>query len=245
MSILTWNMSSKAPVNYNTAIQEMLQLKSWQCADDNESLPELYVIGLQETPSSETIIDNLKVGIQAVLGPNYALLKWASVGMLHAAIWIRRELLWSCTTVEMVPVHTRPSAANQIRTKGAIALSFSLFGTLFLFINTHLSAHETNLRTRINQLDKVQQALHLKMDSTQCDGKQLEEKLLNNQIEKIKTTNSANAGGGNDGQTGTNETSKHCEYIFWFGDLNFRLELPTESVFGHLKDIANSKNEGN
>ncbi|OTF73246.1 hypothetical protein BLA29_007267, partial [Euroglyphus maynei] len=162
-------MGSKPPNDYSHSLQELLHLKSNQPIQSDDSgesnLPELFVIGLQETPNSEMIVNSLKVGIQSVLGPNYCLLRWSSVGVLHSSIWLRRELLWSCTTVNMVPVHMRPMAANRIRTKGAISLSFNLFGTSFLFINTHLTAHEINLRSRMNQLDKVQQILNLKYPS--------------------------------------------------------------------------------
>ncbi|KAH9425456.1 inositol polyphosphate 5-phosphatase [Dermatophagoides pteronyssinus] len=180
LSIITWNMGSKPPNDYNQSLQELLHLKPYQPIKYGQlNLPEIFVIGLQETPNSEMIVNSLKVGIQAVLGPNYCLLRWSSVGVLHSSIWLRRELLWSCTTVNMIPVHMRPMAANRIRTKGAIALSFSLFGTSFLFINTHLTAHEINLRS---------------------------------------------------------------QFIFWFGDLNFRLELPIDIVMDAIRRITNTNN---
>nr|XP_046919324.1 LOW QUALITY PROTEIN: inositol polyphosphate 5-phosphatase E-like [Dermatophagoides farinae] len=210
LSIITWNMGSKPPNDYNQSLQELLHLKPFQPLQYGQlNLPEMFVIGLQETPNSEMIVNSLKVGIQSSLGPNYCLLRWSSVGVLHCSIWIRRELLWSCTTVDMVPVHMRPMAANRIY-KGAITLSFTLFGTSFLFINTHLTAHEINLRSRMNQLDKVQQILNL----------------------KYPNNNSAN----------NNIRDHNSEFIFWFGDLNFRLELPVDIVLDAIRRITNTNN---
>lgn len=220
LSILTWNMSSRAPGNYHASVRQILRLKGTSSVV--ESLPEMYVIGLQETPNSELVVGNLQIGIQAVLGPSYVLLRWCSLGMLHASIWLRRELLWSCTAVEMIPIHTRPIAANQIRTKGAVALSFGLFGTSFLFINTHLSAHEANIRTRINQVEKVQQALHLQHPTSVNS--------LDSGMKRLELTG--------------NRSHKHREYVFWFGDLNFRLELPTNSVMQLIQSIADSASDG-
>lgn len=285
LAVVTWNMSSKPPCDgnleansYQRTLRSILMPKypeisssknrrSSTASSDNylHRLPELYVIGLQETPKSEVVVGQLKVALQAALGPNYALLQWSAVGVLHASIWLRRELLWSCTAVDTVPIHSRPTAANRIRTKGAVALSFSLFGTAFLFINTHLSAHETNLRTRINQLDKVQQILNLKLKLANggiASQEQQRAALLNARQE----TNSApttgevfverndNQNSGQNGDTNEQEQSNlsmknknpHSEYVFWFGDLNFRLELPRESVATTIRQITTApSNEGN
>lgn len=223
-------MNSKPPIDYNKSLQELLHLRPFQQQELNQiNLPELFIVGLQEAPTSEVIVDNIKIGIQAVLGPNHVLLRWSSIGVLHCSVWIRRELLWSCTKVEMVPIHTRPVAANRIRTKGAIALSFSLFGTSFIFINTHLNAHEINLRTRMNQLDKVQHVLNNKYPSG---------KFKSSSENHLAILNSNNAN--------NNEKFRYrnSEYIFWFGDLNFRLELPSQTVLDLIKQISSADNYG-
>lgn len=226
-------MNSKPPINYNESLQELLHLKSYQQREyDQINLPELFIVGLQEAPTSEVIIDNIKIGIQAVLGPNYVLLRWSSIGVLHCSVWIRRELLWSCTKVEMVPIHTRPVAANRIRTKGAIALSFSLFGTSFIFINTHLNAHEINLRARMNQLDKVQHILNNKYPSGKLKSSS------ENYLPILDNNNS------NKNIINEKFRDRNSEYIFWFGDLNFRLELPSQVVLDSIKQIKNANNSG-
>nr|XP_027206249.1 protein kinase 4-like [Dermatophagoides pteronyssinus] len=238
-------MGSKPPNDYNQSLQELLHLKPYQPIKYGQlNLPEIFVIGLQETPNSEMIVNSLKVGIQAVLGPNYCLLRWSSVGVLHSSIWLRRELLWSCTTVNMIPVHMRPMAANRIRTKGAIALSFSLFGTSFLFINTHLTAHEINLRSRMNQLDKVQQILNLRNQSKSKSEINLATTTTGTTNSTTATTNSINNNNRNNNKKNHQQQQQQnsSEFIFWFGDLNFRLELPIDIVMDAIRRITNTNN---
>ena len=205
-------MSSKAPENYTSSIEKLLRL------NDATPLSSVYVIGLQETPKSDLIQCQMKMGIQAMLGPNFVLLKWEALGVLHCSIWLRRELLWCCTSVRTYPVNSRPVAANRIRTKGALALAVDIFGTAFLFINTHLSAHTANLKTRMNQMDKIQQALGVHWERSK----------------PIPTDDIP-----------TFRTPGQSDYIFWFGDLNFRLERPLEQVMQSVQNIAMEHDPGN
>ena len=55
--------------------------------------------------------------------------------------------------------NTRPGV--QFRTKGAVAAAFLLFGTSFLFVNSHLTAHQDNARDRIKDLRKINAMLSL------------------------------------------------------------------------------------
>lgn len=63
------------------------------------------------------------------------------------AVFLRRDLIWYCSLPETDSYNARPG--TQFRTKGAIATAFILFGTSFLFVNSHLTAHEENIKDRI------------------------------------------------------------------------------------------------
>ena len=54
---------------------------------------------------------------------------------------------------------TRPGA--QFRTKGAVATAFLLFDTSFLFVNSHLTAHQDNAKERIKDFKKINAMLNL------------------------------------------------------------------------------------
>ncbi len=81
-----------------------------------------------------------EVRLQDTLGPSHVLFHSASMGTLHQAVFVRRDLIWYCSLPETDSINIRPG--SQFRTKGAVASAFMLFGTSFLFVNCHLTAHQ-------------------------------------------------------------------------------------------------------
>lgn len=53
----------------------------------------------------------------------------------------------------------RPGAA--FKTKGGVGTCFYLFGTSFLFITSHLTAHDDKLQERINDVSRIMKNLDL------------------------------------------------------------------------------------
>lgn len=54
---------------------------------------------------------------------------------------------------------TRPGTA--FRTKGAVAISFSLFGSSILFITSHLTAHVEKVKERLQDVRRIIKSLEL------------------------------------------------------------------------------------
>ena len=100
----------------------------------HEVASELYVVGTQESTSQRR---DWEVLLQQTLGPSHVLVHSASLGVLYLLIFLRRDLLWFCSEVQSAGHATRPG--KMIRTKGGVGISFSLFGTSFLFITSHLT----------------------------------------------------------------------------------------------------------
>ena len=108
-----------------------------------------------------------EVRLQETLGPHYVMLYSAAHGALYMAVLIRRDLIWFCSggcpglgmqagggqpgrpagtarvspappaEVESSTVTTR--IVSQIKTKGALGVSFTFFGTSLLFITSHFT----------------------------------------------------------------------------------------------------------
>lgn len=80
-------------------------------------------------------------------------------GTLHLSIFLRRDLIWFCSLPEDASISVRPGVA--FRTKGAVAISFALFGTTFLFVTAHLTAHQEKVKERVHDIKRIIRSLDL------------------------------------------------------------------------------------
>ncbi|XP_074250599.1 phosphatidylinositol polyphosphate 5-phosphatase type IV isoform X1 [Saimiri boliviensis] len=124
--VATWNMQGQKELP--PSLDEFLLPAEADYAQD------LYAIGVQEGCSDRR---EWETRLQETLGPHYVLLASAAHGVLYMALFIRRDLIWFCSEVESSTVTTR--IVSQIKTKGALGVSFTFFGTSFLFITSHFT----------------------------------------------------------------------------------------------------------
>jgi len=143
----SWNMNGQTPPIY---------LADFLLPQNIEFVPDLLVIGTQES-MGET--KEWEARLQETLGPSHVLFHSHSLGTIHLAIFLRRELIWFCSVPEVDSFSTRPGA--NFKTKGAVAIAFILFGTSFVFVNSHLTAHQDNVQDRVKDLMKINTMLSL------------------------------------------------------------------------------------
>lgn len=143
----TWNMNGQAPPP---------QLNDFMLPDDLEHVPDVIAVGTQESFSERF---EWEVHIQETVGPSHLLLHSATLGTIHLAIFIRRDLLWFCSVAEDSSYSVRPGTA--FKTKGAVAIGFMLFGTSYLFITAHLTAHLEKVKERIQDVKRIVRSLDL------------------------------------------------------------------------------------
>ncbi|XP_053683731.1 inositol polyphosphate 5-phosphatase E [Sabethes cyaneus] len=148
----TWNMNGQSPPK---------QMNDFVLPTAVEHVPDIIVFGTQESCSERF---EWEVTLQETLGPTHILLHSTSLGTLHLAVFIRRDLIWFCSEPEDACMSVRPGTA--FRTKGAIAISFCLFGTSFLFVTSHLTAHQQKVKERVSDVKKIIHALDLPRNLT-------------------------------------------------------------------------------
>lgn len=146
--VATWNMHEEKEVPF--------YLDDFLIPDSTDFLQDLYVIGLQESTSQRK---EWEIRLQETLGPSHVLMHSCSFGLLHLAIFIRRELVWFCSAVSEDSVSTR--VGHMIKTKGALAVSFSIFGTSFLFIDSHFTSDEGKALDRVIDYKTICKSLSL------------------------------------------------------------------------------------
>lgn len=186
--VTTWNMNCVPGSSTNvTCLQDIL------LPAEVHLVPEMYAIGIQEFQTNR---EEWEVTLQETVGFSHVLLHSVVVGTLYAAVFIRRELIWFCSEAEDASLITRPL----VKTKGGLGISLQLFGTTFLFVNSHFKAHDDQLKERIEDFEKCRLGIDL--------PKNLPAK------EKPRP----------------NDVTKRFDCVFWFGDLNFRVGLKREQV---------------
>ncbi|GBP33614.1 Inositol polyphosphate 5-phosphatase E [Eumeta japonica] len=180
----TWNMNGQAPPR---------ELADFIFPKQVQHVPDIFAIGTQESFSERT---EWEITIQEVLGPSHLLLHSHYLGTIHLTIFIRRDLIWFCSLPEDASLSVRPGTA--FRTKGAVAVSFALFGSTFLFVTAHLTAHQEKVKERVSDVKRIIKSIDLPKN------------LPCRQRSKDVTSN--------------------FDYVFWCGDLNFRLGEPRAAV---------------
>ncbi|XP_044021007.1 inositol polyphosphate 5-phosphatase E isoform X2 [Aphidius gifuensis] len=146
----TWNMNGQTPPK---------ELNDFMLPSEIQTIPDILAIGTQESCSERT---EWEASLQETLGPSHVLLTSTSLGTLHLALFLRRDLIWFCSVPEEDNFSTRPGTA--FRTKGAIAIAIILFGTSFLFVTAHLTAHQEKVKERINDIKRIVRNLDLPKD---------------------------------------------------------------------------------
>jgi len=132
------------------------QLNDFVLPANVEHVPDIVVMGTQESTPDRF---EWEVTIQETLGPSHVLFHATTLGTLHLAVYMRRDLIWYCSVPEDASMSVRTGSA--FRTKGAVAISFCLFGTSMLFVTSHLTAHQQKVKERVSDVKRIINALDL------------------------------------------------------------------------------------
>ncbi|XP_051892887.1 phosphatidylinositol polyphosphate 5-phosphatase type IV isoform X2 [Pristis pectinata] len=182
--IATWNMQGQKELP--DTLDDLL------LPYDCHYIHDLYVIGTQEGIPDKR---EWEIRLQEILGPYFVLLYSAVHGVLQLSMFIRRDLIWFCSEVEQATVTTR--IISQIKTKGAVGISFTFFGTSFLFISSHFTSGPGKVYERMLDYNKTIEALALPRI--------------------VPDTNVY--------RSDPNDVTTRFDNVFWFGDFNFRLDV--------------------
>ncbi|MGH0122822.1 UNVERIFIED_CONTAM: hypothetical protein FKN15_008252 [Acipenser sinensis] len=197
--IATWNMQGKKELPHN--LDDLL------LPPDADFAQDIYIIGVQEGCPDRR---EWEIRLQETLGPYYVMLDGVAHGVLYLSVFIRRDLIWFCSEVEHTTVTTR--MVSQIKTKGAIGIGFTFFGTSFIFITSHFTSGKTKVYERILDYNKIIEALTLP-------------KILPDT---------------NPYRSNSSDVTTRFDEVFWFGDFNFRLNMDRIGVDQILKQDLSS-----
>ncbi|VEN40077.1 unnamed protein product [Callosobruchus maculatus] len=188
----TWNMNGHSPPK---------ELNDFVLPVSMQHVPDILSFGTQESTSERY---DWEVSLQKTIGPSHILFHSASLGTLHLVTFIRRDLIWYVSLPEDASLSVRPGSA--FKTKGAVATSFMVFGTSFLFVTAHLTAHQEKVKERVSDVKKIVQCLDLPKNLP-CKNK-------------------------------SKDVTQNFDYVFWSGDLNFRLASPRAKVLEWISNTS-------
>ncbi|XP_036367978.1 ras guanine nucleotide exchange factor B-like [Octopus sinensis] len=145
----SWNMGESKDITTRN-------LEDFILPESCELVQDIYVIGTQENALNKR---QWEITLQETLGPSYVLFHSASLGSLHIAIFMRRDLIWFCSIPEEDSITTR--AVTMIKTKGSVAVALTFFGTSMLFIISHFTASYQKMADRMSDYEKTIRDLRL------------------------------------------------------------------------------------
>ena len=95
---------------------------------------------------------------------------------------------------------------NMIGNKGAVAISFQLNESRFCFVGSHLAAHQTKVELRNANVREIVKGIKLKAGEFPKANEQ------------------------------TFDITHRFHYLFWCGDLNYRIDMPRENVLAMIQE---------
>ncbi|XP_012409472.1 phosphatidylinositol polyphosphate 5-phosphatase type IV isoform X1 [Sarcophilus harrisii] len=205
--VATWNMQGQKELPNN--------LDDFLLPSEADYVQDMYVLGVQEGCSDRR---EWEIRLQETLGPHYVMLYSAAHGVLYMSVFIRRDLIWFCSEVEYSTVTTR--IVSQIKTKGSLGVSFTFFGTSFLFITSHFTSGDGKVSDRLLDYSKTIQTLTLPKNVP--DTNPYQSSSCNRELMSLLTFASV-------------DVTTRFDEVFWFGDFNFRLNGGRMAVESILK----------
>ncbi len=146
VAVVTWNM------NYRRELGSLAPLVAPALQGD----ADFVLIATQEGALSRAV---LEPALDAALGREYMTLHTIALMGLKLFVCLKRALLCFVGRVESARLPTK--MAGLIATKGAVGVSVEFDGTMLLFVNTHFTAHQGNVRSRNDDFRVVCRSLDL------------------------------------------------------------------------------------
>lgn len=181
---LTWNVAAKYP---EEDLHNLLNIRN----SIEHQAPDLYIIGLQEVKSQpqDMLLDVFyddpwtKSFRDILKAHDYVKIKTQRLQGLVLNIFCLRKHISQLRSIEAR--YTKTGFGGLWGNKGAVSVRLNIYGVSLCLMNTHLTAHDHNLPTRIAEYNLL---------------------LREHVYETPETTNIL-----------------FHDYVFWIGDLNFRL----------------------
>ncbi|KAG5878077.1 hypothetical protein JTB14_006603 [Gonioctena quinquepunctata] len=151
--ISTYNVGTSNP---DQELKELFALSDQK----NEKAPDFFILGFQEVKAQphnmvmDTLFDDpWTLASKEILQRDYIKLKSVRLqGLLLLVFGLRKHLL---NIREIESEYTRTGLAGMWGNKGAVTIRLSIYGCSICFVNSHLSAHDSQLKDRVEDYNSI------------------------------------------------------------------------------------------
>uniref|UniRef100_A0A0P4VVD5 Putative skeletal muscle and kidney-enriched inositol phosphatase n=1 Tax=Rhodnius neglectus TaxID=72488 RepID=A0A0P4VVD5_9HEMI len=153
LHVVTWNVNAERP----TCLVKLLG----QLEDNDEDLPDMVIVGLQEvTMSLGTALKNYILGdrwtasIEDILESNdYVKVESASLFGMFLNVYVKIQHSWSVADIDIDHIDTE--YFRYYDNKGGVIMKFRFYGRMFCIVHAHLHGHNKTSRIEdVQEIDK-------------------------------------------------------------------------------------------
>ncbi|KAE9339748.1 hypothetical protein PF008_g11420 [Phytophthora fragariae] len=215
----TWNMHAKKPTD---------DLRLWIRLNKYH----IVAVGSEECVNSiaKSVVFTSKKSwedqLRSTLGDDYILVASHALTAIHNIVFVHSSVLPLLGNIQSDAVAT--GLGNQLGNKGGVGVSFTVGVTSFAFINSHFEAHQRNVAKRNSNFHRINHELKLSPSGAPTSPTS----------SAAVTPNPGGTGLNGLGRTSANRfsipavgagagskrtVSERFDRVFWYGDLNYRI----------------------
>jgi len=242
--LVTWNQEAREPPPPEDLEKWLFQRRKYH----------IVSIGTQECENSfaKSILHSSKrkweTTLASALGSDYNFIRSHSLASSHIVLFAHKSIAHLVSNVRSLAVPT--GIGEKLGNKGGIGIACSIAESSFVFVNSHLAAHQHATVRRTYEFRKISSILAAKIQQSEestvieddvYGDDDLNEKLLDDgeiisdptllypssQLEEDLRTDSGPK---------TNPLVDAFDFVYWFGDMNFRINGTREVVDGMLEN---------
>lgn len=230
----TWNLHAKKPTD---DLRQWIPLNRYH----------IVAVGTEECVHSiaKSVVFTSKKQwenqLKETLGEEYVVVAAHSLTAIHNVVFVHESVLPYLHNIQSDAVAT--GLGNQLGNKGGVGIAFSLGTTSLAFVNCHFDAHQHHVAKRNANFHRINQELQLfpaATSSSQTIGKTTSSRFSSSSLASCSSsppppTATATAAGSGAAAVAARNGSTHAvrrrtlpisesfDRVFWFGDLNYRI----------------------
>lgn len=168
--------------------------------------------------------------LKDTLGDEYVMVASHSLTAIHNVVFAHNSVVPLLRHVQSDAVAT--GIGNQLGNKGGVGIAFTMGKTSFAFVNCHFDAHQHNVEKRNANFHRINKELRLSPEASATTVDTGEHPVINRD-RMLLTAAASSSSKRRSINHSSRRISETFDRVFWFGDLNYRIN-GTRRMVDHL-----------